>query len=99
MKKEQYTAKELVDLALAGHYCIRDRIDHAIRAIYRLWGAEGRQRMNQLPDLSAYANEPEIDDWQTKLLVLLAEAEASAAARERERAVEGERGHLKLWKP
>ena len=37
MSNEKYTAKQLVELALAGHFCMPDEIDHAIRKIARGW--------------------------------------------------------------
>lgn len=61
---KKHTAKQLVELALAGHYCIRDEIDHAIRKIARLSGKSGCERIGALPDLPAYASEAEIDAWR-----------------------------------
>jgi hypothetical protein len=85
--EEKYTARELVDMTLKGHYCIRDEIDSAIRRIYRMAGRRGKEEMHKLPDLKAYASEPEIDEWQDRLLELDArvkgEVEASGAEQER----------------
>jgi hypothetical protein len=95
MDEERYTAKELVELALAGHFCVRAEIDRAIRRIDRPSGREGRERMNQLPDLRAYASEEEIDEWQSALLDLLAIEEASD--RERNRAADRDPTQRELW--
>lgn len=97
MSDEKYTARQLVELALAGHYCIRDKIDHAIRKIARLSGKSGCERIGELPDLPAYASEAEIDAWQERLLQLLADEEVRASAREKERAVKDNANQTRLW--
>ncbi len=66
----RYSARDLVDLALGGHFCIREVIDQTIRNIDTARGAKGRELMYQLPDLRAYASEDEIDCWQRMLLEL-----------------------------
>lgn len=97
MHDEKYTAKQLVELALAGHYCIRDQIDHAIRKIARLSGQRGCERIGELPDLAAYASESEIDAWQDRLLQLLVEEETRAADIAKEKAETSEGSQLRLW--
>ena len=56
------SGRELVDLALGGHYCIRDQIDGAIREVYAL---SGRTRAGtndtRRAGSRAYATEDEID--------------------------------------
>jgi hypothetical protein len=87
-----YAARELVDLALDGHFCIRDEIDRAIRRISAAHGRSGRDRMYQLAGLKAYASEEEIDAWQAEVLLLEGQMKEEIAAQRGARAPTGEPG-------
>jgi hypothetical protein len=71
-----YSARELVDMTLAGHFCIRESIDRGIRQVYRLRGAKGREHMDRLPGLKAFASEAEIDEWERELQRLVDDVSA-----------------------
>src|SRR4051812_9145196 len=80
-----YTARELVDLALDGHFCIRDGIDQAIRQIYSVCGQTGRDQIHGLPSLKAYASESEINEWEAQLLCLRDQLLSDVRTQRRER--------------
>jgi hypothetical protein len=91
-----YSARELVDLALDGHFCIREQIDRCIREVDAQLGAEGRERMSQLPALRAYATDEEIDTWEATLLRL--RDEVSALVVQRQELREEAAGQLVLFR-
>jgi hypothetical protein len=60
---EAYTARELVDMALEGHYLLNDVV---FEAVWRLWGRYGeaaKAKLYALPDVPAYASKAEVDGW------------------------------------
>ena len=68
VEKETYTARELIDMALEGHYLLNDVIFEAVWRLYGRYGEAAKLRLYALPDVSAYASIDEIDVWAHKLL-------------------------------
>lgn len=65
-----YSASQIVDLILAGHWSISAVTNNTIWRIYRAFGSEGRRRMNDLPPLDEFAPPEAVRDFEHALLTL-----------------------------
>lgn len=63
-----YSARELIDLALVGHFCLRDKIHETIWRLYTAGGEPFRPHLYGLPPLKAYGPESELDEREAALI-------------------------------
>ena len=79
-ERQAYSARQLIDLALDGHYLFNDVVFETVWRLYGRFGEFAKEKLYRLPDVAVRASTEEIDQWARRLFDVELELQRQLAA-------------------